>query len=41
MRKGPAVALLIAVGVLAAYCALMWAIDRALARWVDRMRDRG
>jgi hypothetical protein len=41
MRKGPALALVIALLVLAAWCLLMWGIDRALQSWSDRRRNRG
>jgi hypothetical protein len=41
MRKGPALALLIALGILAVWCLVMFVIDRALQRWSDRTRDRG
>jgi hypothetical protein len=34
-------ALVIALLILAAWCMVMWGIDRALDRWVQRRRDHG
>jgi hypothetical protein len=34
-------ALVIALLILAAWCMVMFVIDRALQRWSDRMRGRG